>query len=201
MNIVRLMFPSASRDECLNGCVGDTELTSQCVKRVLSIPRLVKRPNLLSLFPSQFTFLSSLSGHIFHVLGRITEEKMFRIYASWIVACVQDPGSFWNITIMKNPTCDMGVGRFTIRPTQVDSAIAFKRATLPKPAGRSFHYPFPEAFRQRVSAAIVVITRCGGVWRGHNQVTVDCDVSHRWFNSVATSPRLSISGTSINPFS
>lgn len=101
----------------------------------------------LEVFLSHHRPASSLFGHVAHVVGVSTEEKMHRIYAGWIVALVKHIKIIWNISECKrigNPVGESVFAAITERPV---AKLEFPRLPFDASCRLGNSDPVPKCFK------------------------------------------------------
>lgn len=140
MDMKRLL-PTCSMDNSLNCATADTIFLSQFVLAHYS--RNILRSNLLDLLFSQYGVLVSFSrktttliSHILHIYAVGSWEKMQRMYASRIVAFVENPRIFaWWCSIVNNPRGNVGQNSGGCSSSHANSSVPpFIKMALPYPA-------------------------------------------------------------------
>lgn len=148
------MIPFFSRHYQMNGRSASFENFSKFIGIEIMRIWLIKATNFKDLFIGifrkwmSFAFsiayaMSSFLSHILHIITSCSYEKMFRIYASRIVALMTDKHSFWNFTKRQFPRNSLGM----VGPSfPSEHPIATTFTTYPNPTSFSFFDIRPERF-------------------------------------------------------
>lgn len=109
------MFPFFSTHDVANSGSGNAVSCTNFALRSCSF----KAPDFNYLVFGDFgrSSISALFGHVLAVVLHRTKEKMFRVYARWIVACVKNAKSIWNGSVVNHPRYSMCQSLFSGRPS------------------------------------------------------------------------------------